>query len=498
VVEQRLEDLSRNLTVAEGDLAQKESLHEMVKSDPEQTALLAQNDLLQRLEEKNADLKGQYVDALSQYGPNFPKVVRLRDQVTELQSHIDGERKRTVDRIQNDYQTALVRKALLANSVAQQKLEVGKLNELLIQHNMLKREFETNQQLYDSLQQRLKDATLSAGLRATNIHVVDTAMAPASPERPKKLFNLSVGLVLGLLLGISFAFVREGLEHSSVRSAEDVERLVQATCLALIPSINSTSAARYGLAKPGNQKAAKNGRVALTVLKDPTSPVAESYRALRSAILFSTAPQPPQTLVVTSSQPNEGKTSTSLNLAAALSQNGARVLIIDGDMRNPGLARAMELGNSKGLSGVLTGAYGLDEALRRVDPSCDLWVLPAGPHPPNPAELLSSSAMEAVLEDLRKRFEHVVIDSPPLLMVTDATILSTLVDGVVLVVESGVTTPGALVRAHRTLVTAGGRILGVVVNKVDSRQSGYYYGYYSKYYGSYYGTTEKEHASKES
>ncbi|HEV2348438.1 MAG TPA: polysaccharide biosynthesis tyrosine autokinase [Terriglobia bacterium] len=496
VVEQRLSDLSRDLSSAQSDRQQKEALYEMVKANPDQVALLAQNDILSKLEEKYADLKSQYVDALGQYGTNFPKVVRLRDQVNEIQSLIDRERKRTVERIQNDYHAAVGREKLVSASVAEQKAEVGKINQLLIEHNMLEREFDTNQQLYQNLLQKLKDATVSAGLKATNIHVVDAAVPPSLPVRPKKTINLLLGLVVGLLLGVSLAVVLEGLEHSSIKTAEDVERLLPATCLALIP-MAGTSAARYGygLAKRGTPSPVQGGRLGLTVLKDPTSPVAESYRALRSAILFSTAPQPPRSMVVTSAQPHEGKTSTSINVAAVLAQNGARVLIIDADLRNPGVARALGVTNRKGLSGVLTGAYGIDEAIERVESTSSLWVLTAGPHPPNPAELLSSSKMETLMAELRQRFDHVVVDSPPVLLVTDATILSTLVDGVVLVAESGVTPPGALVRAHRTLGIAGGRVLGVVVNKVDSRKGGYYYGYYTKYYGAYYGSSEKERAS---
>jgi polysaccharide biosynthesis transport protein len=498
VVEQRLSDLSKDLSAAQSDREQKQALYEMVKANPEQVALLAQNNLLQVLEEKYADLKSQYVDALGQYGTNFPKVVRLRDQVNEIQSLIDRERKRTVDRVQNDYNAAVARERLVAASVAEQKTEVGKINQLLIQHNMLEREFDTNQQLYQNLLQKLKDATVSAGLKATNIHIVDAAVAPAAPIRPRKALNLFMGMVVGVILGVSLAVVLEGLEHSSIKTAEDVERLLPATCLALIPMAGSSGSRYgygYGLAKRPATPALQNGRLGLTVLKDPTSPVAESYRALRSAILFSTAPQPPQSMVVTSAQPHEGKTSTSVNVAAVLAQNGARVLIIDADLRNPGVARALGVSNRKGLSGVLTGAYGIDEAIERVESTLSLWVLTAGPHPPNPAELLSSTKMETLMSELRARFDHVVVDSPPVLLVTDATILSTLVDGVLLVAESGVTPPGALVRAHRTLGIAGGRVLGVVVNKVDSRKGGYYYGYYTKYYGAYYGSSEKEHAS---
>jgi capsular exopolysaccharide synthesis family protein len=191
-------------------------------------------------------------------------------------------------------------------------------------------------------------------------------------------------------------------------------------------------------------------------------------------------------LLVTSAQPREGKTSTSLNLALGLAQRGVLVVVVDADLRRPGITRALALPeDGAGLTSLLSGAHGLDETLRQFEPVPNLWVLPAGPQAPNPADLLSSPSMENVLQELRGRFEHVVLDSAPLLLVTDATILSRLVDGVVLVAESGVTSRRALVRAHKILESAGGRILGTVLNKWDARHEGYY-GYYGSYYRGYY------------
>jgi capsular exopolysaccharide synthesis family protein len=495
VVEQRLADLTKDLTAAESDRAQKEALFQLVQSNPSQVALLAQDELLQRLAEKSADLKSQYTEALEAAGPNFPKVVRLGDQLKVIETLIDQERKRTVERIQNDYKAALAREQLMASAVAEQKLEVGKLNQLLIQHNILKREFETNQQLYDSLLQRLKDATVSAGLRATNIHVVDDARPPALPVRPKKLTNIAVGLIVGLLVGVALAFAREGLERSSIKTPEDVERLVDAPALAVIPSAARGAVRGYPLARRRETKDQKDGAVSMAVLKQPNSPIAESYRALRSSILFSRAAHPPRALLVTSSQPNEGKTCTSLNLALALAQNGSRVLLMDGDLRAQGVSKELGLVAQKGLSAILAGASTLDQALRPLETSVGLWVLPGGPRPPNPTELLSSPGMEKLLGELMQRFEYVVLDSPPLLLVTDGTILSTLVDGVILVVESGVTTPGALVRSERILKSSGGKLLGVVVNKMDLHQGGNYYSSYYSYYGSYYGSSNGEEST---
>ena len=480
VVEQRLAGLSQDLTTAQSERMQKEALYEMAHSNPSEAALTTQNELLGRLDGKYADLREEYVDALGQYGPNFPKVKRLKDQLNEVQSIMERERKRVEVRIRNDYMAALGREKLLSAAVANEKVEVGKLNQLLIEHNMLKREFETNQQLYETLLQHLKDATVSAGLRATNIHLVDPALIPTGPVRPNIMHDIFVGFLVGLVIGVALAFVQESLD-TPVKSAEELERLVAAPALAVIPLARSSW---LRTRRDGGQP--KNGSVESIVLKHPSSTLAESYRTLRTAILLSTAPRPPQALLVTSAQPREGKTSTSLNLALGLAQRGVSVVVVDADLRRPGVSRALALSeNGVGLTSLLSGAHSLDEVLRQFEAVPNLWVLPAGPQAPNPADLLASPTMEKVLQELRGRFEHVVLDSAPLLLVTDATILSRLVDGVVLVVESGVTARRALVRAHKILESAGGRILGTVVNKWDARHEGYY-GHYGSYYRGYY------------
>jgi capsular exopolysaccharide synthesis family protein len=495
VVEQRLAALSNDLTNAQSERMQKESLYDLVNSNQSQAAFTTQSEMLGRLDDKYAELREEYVDAVGQYGPNFPKVKRLRDQLNEVQSIMERERKRVVLRIRNDYMAALGRERLLSAAVAQEKVEVGKLNQLLIEHNILKREFDTNQQLYDSLLQRLKDATVSAGLRATNIHLVDSALVPTAPVRPRIMYNIAVGLLMGLILGVTLAFIQESLD-TSVKSAEELERLIAAPALAVIP-LARASWRRMG----GDKSHSQNGSVESIVLRHPTSSLAEAYRTLRTSILLSSAPRPPQAVLVTSAQPREGKTSTSLNLAFGLAQRGVPVVIVDADLRRPGISRALTLShNGAGLSSLLSGAHRLDEVLRQVEAAPNLWVLPAGPEAPNPADLFSSPTMENLLRELRARFEHVVVDTAPLLLVTDATILSRLVDGVVLVVESGVTARRALVRAHKILESAGARILGSVLNKWDARDEGYYSGYGSYYYAydrSYYRSKDRQGGNPE-
>ena len=484
IEQQRLADLSQDLTLAQNDLAQKDALNQMVQANPEKVGLLAEDRLLQNMEEKEADLRTAYVDALGQYGLKFPKVVRLHDQISEMHSLISQERTRTVERIAHDDQVALRRVKLLANSVVRAKAEVGDLNQRMIQHDLLKHEFETNQQLYDSLLTKVKDAAVSAGLRANNVHLVDQALVPAVPVRPRKARYIALGVMVGLILGIALAFFREVMD-TSIKTAEDIERSIAEPVLGVIPSVHSLETGNSWLARRRDRAAAGNGRVEWAVLNHPTSVLAESYHTLRTAVLLSSSPRPPQAVLVTSTQPFEGKTSTAFNLAVGLTQIGRRVLFIDADMRQPGLRRLVDTSGRAGLSSVLTGAGKLEQALFQLPDLSNLWLLSSGPQPPNPAGLLASKAMQEILDTLRGSFDHLVVDTPPVLMVTDATVLSSFIDGVIVVTESHVTGKAALARAHRILEGAGANILGCVLNKLDLKHDGYYGSYY-RYYGRYY------------
>ena len=499
MTDERLQELSKDVTVAENERVTKQSVYDLAKSQENQSqiGIIVQNDLLQRLEEKASDLKAMYVDARGQYGPNYPKVVRLHDQMAELQTMIEKQREQALRKVENEYLASVTREKLLKESMQKQQGEVGKYNQLMIEHNILKREFDTNQQLYENLLTRLKDATISAGLQATKIHVIDEASPPQIPIRPNKPRNVLAGILAGLILGTSLGFVQEALD-SSVRSAEEAERITNAPALAVIP-VDRDAYSRKQL--PGNRAAnpaTPSTGVGLTVLRRPSSPLAESFRSLRTSVLLSTAPRPPQSLLVTSAQVGEGKTSTALNLAIAFAQRGGPILVIDADLRRPSIAKTLGIPNEKGLSSFLTGAHSLDDVIMPYERVPNLWIIPAGPRPPDPAELLSSHMMEATLKGLLKRFTQVIVDSPPLLLVTDAVVLSALTDGVILVVASGTTARGALARAHRILENAGARVLGIVLNKVDMRFDSYYGSYYGPYSQSYYdevGVSNPSHTS---
>ncbi len=492
VTEQRFEDMSKDLSQAQSDRLSKESLYNLVAKDNSEVSVVQAgqgsqgNNLLGVLEAKEAGLREEYAEALAQYGPAYPKVLRLQQQINDEEALISRERGRIVKNIHNEYVAALQREHALAAAVAEQKAAVDRVNQLLIEHNILKRDFDSNQQLYDSLLQRLKDATVSAGLQATNIHVVDEATVPSTPVRPNKSRNIEFALAAGLALGIALALIKEAL-NTSIMNALEMEKLIGLPALAIVPLGQSTQSMRGHRSKLLDGiggRTAETYAVELAVIQRPEAAISEAFRALRTAVLLSTAEHPPQMVLITSPAPSEGKTATSLNLAAALAQKGSRVLLLDADMRRPRLPFALNLSNRQGLSDMLSGSAGFDATfVQKVDALDNLFLLASGPRPPNPAELLCSRRLEMLLAWLRQGFDHVIVDSPPVLPVTDSTILSTLVDGVIMVVACESTSRAALTRACRVVEHSGGRILGTVFNKVDATRDGYSgYQYYKGYY----------------
>ena len=363
-----------------------------------------------------------------------------------------------------------------------------------MQYNILNREAEANKQLYDGMLQKLKEAGISAGLRSSNIRIVDPALIPTGPSRPNKTRNIMLSILVGLIGGIGLALLREYLDNT-VKTPDDIETLARLPSLAVVPALSSSSGKRSGrfsklLKTP--VIASKEGRAELISHNMPQSQMSEAFRALRTSLLLSQADHPPQVILMTSALPREGKTTAAVNLAVTLAQLGDKTLLVDADLRKPGINRALSLvdGKHAGLSSYLAGVSSLDLITVPHPAITNLAAIPTGPIPPNPADLLSSRRLTELIAELRSRYKFVVIDSPPIMAATDAVILSVLVDGVLLVVRSGETPKEAFIRTRDLLAGVKCHMLGVVLNAVDASSPDYYYSY--RYYPYSYGGYGRE------
>jgi capsular exopolysaccharide synthesis family protein len=500
ITTQHLVDINRELTQAQSERMRKEALFEFVKAgDMDVVPQVRENGIVQDLLRRRSELYNQYQDSLNQYGPNFPKVQRLEAQIKEYDQNIDKEKKSVISRLESDYQEARQREDLLTKALDQQKTEANQMSERLVRYNILKRDAEANKALYDGLLTKLKEAGISAALHSSNIRVVDPAMVPTYPSRPAKMRNVALAFLVGLVGGIGLALMREYMDNT-VKTPDDIETLAHLPSLAVVPAFMETNAN----GKPGKllKSSSSNGhesRIELVAQHLPKSQMSEAFRALRTSLLLSRADHPPQVILVTSALPREGKTTAAANLAVTFAQLGDRTLLIDADLRKPGIGRLLNLGSGKyaGLSSYLAGVSSLDLVTVPHPSIPNLAAIPTGPLPPNPADLLSSHKFADAIAELRGKYKFIVIDSPPIMAATDAVILSVQTDGVLLVVRSGETPKEAFTRTRDLLISVKCHLLGVVLNAVDSSAPDYYYSYRYYPYSYGYGPQETSDASHE-
>src|ERR1700730_5607891 len=490
---QRLSEISRQLIEAQGERMRKQSLFEFAKAgDADLVPQIRDSATVQDLLHKRGDLNAQYTEAINQYGPNFPKVLRLQSQLKEIDQSLDREKRAVVVRLGSEYHEAQQREALLVRTLDQQKAEANLMSGRMVQYNILKRDAEADKALYDGLLTKLKEAGISAALQSSNIRVVDPAMIPSFPSRPAKARNVALAFLVGLVGGIGLAILREYMDNT-VKTPDDIETLARLPSLAVVPAFEDSQ--RDGRRNKTLKDAIGNGHarhVELVAQHLPKSQMSEAFRALRTALLLSQAGHPPQVILVTSALPREGKTTAAANLAVTLAQLGDRTLLIDADLRKPGVGRLLNLGsgNYAGLSSYLAGVSSLELVTIQHPSIPNLSAIPTGPLPPNPADLLSSHKLADAIAELRTRFKFIVFDSPPVMAATDAVILSVQADGVLLVVRSGETPKEAFTRTRDLLVSVKCRLLGVVLNAIDSSAPDYYYSY--RYYPYAYGYGPQE------
>ena len=499
----KLDELNKALTSAESERMGKESVYRLVQAGDTETIASAAtilddagagsqsaSSLLDGLRTKAADLKIQAAELSTQFGPAYPKLAQINNQLKEIDAQLLVETKKVSGKIKGQYMAALQRESMLHDALEKQKQEANKLNESAIEYSLLKRDLDTNRQLYEGLLEKLKQAGVSAGLRSNNFRIVDVARVPTYPIEPNIPRNLSFAFMLGLISGVGLAFLLEGLDNT-VRTTEQAQMISGLPPLGMIPLGSRTTREGANSKRLVIASSSKEAVELITQVR-PQSQMAESYRALRTSLLLSNLGAPPKVIMVTSALPQEGKTTTSINCAVVLAQKGIRVLLIDADLRRPSIHKTLGMGPRSGLSNVLTGSATLESAITHSPILPNLDVLPAGTPPPNPAELLASTNMRDVLTELRGRYDHIVVDTPPTLSVTDAVVLSPRADAIVLVIRSGQTTKQALRRSRDILMQVNAKVSGVLLNAVDLSSPDYYYYYeYQGKYASYY----RDHAS---
>jgi succinoglycan biosynthesis transport protein ExoP len=492
IVNDRLQQLQNELTRAQAELYREQPLEQMVASgDTSAMPGVFDNRMILDLTTKLTDLETQQARLAPNFKPDYPKMREIQSQIDRIRQVLAQQQARAAQHVQDEYLAAAQRTALLRRAFEEQKGQANLVAKKSVQYNILKREVDSNRQLYQGLLERLKEAGVSAGLKASNVSVVDAAVPPTQPSSPRILLNLAVGFLVGLGGGVGVAFLQEYLDNT-LKSQADVETFLRLPALAVIPSCRSFAAEKESFrlwlqkavlasgqsrAIGPTKQAAPNGWLRVDSETFEHSALSESFRSLRTSVLLSAAARPPRSLVVISAEPAEGKTTICGNLAISLAQLGKRVLVVDGDLRRPCLHTFFHLRESAGLVNYLTGDDRWREFVQHGGVR-NLDCLVSGPLPPNPSELLSSDRMLAFMRAAVAEYEFVLIDSPPLLNLADGRILGRMVEGAILVAKGGATPRESVQRAQLCLSDVGARVIGVVLNDTDLDSDERYAHYY--------------------
>jgi len=463
------ESIRKLILAAQNDISEKESLPE-----------IRDNPVVMKLRENYLDLLKLKADLESKYGEKHPKIENIHQQLQATRRDYNRELDDVLKAFNKRYQAILDTEAALTKWIHQEKTQALELAKLEVEYRPMARDAENNAKVFGQVTQRHKEMDLTGLVRANNVRVLDRATLPRFPVSPDLRVNVSAGLILGFILGLLLIFAIEALDNT-VKTPEAAEEIVGAPLLGVLPPLTQAKQ-RNAEDAPGRD---------LTVLNDPTSLAAEACRSIRTNLMFISAQKEVHVFTVTSPGPQDGKTTAAISLAITMAQAGARVLLIDTDMRKPRIHRSFDIKTEKGISNMILGDATFAEVVFHSQvPNLD--VLPCGPTPPNPAELLHTQRFRDVLAECRQGYDKIVLDSPPTAPVTDPAIIGSVTDGVVLVLRAGRTTREAASFARRHLSDGGARILGLVINQSDRRAGRYGYGYgYSYYtpYGRYYRTT---------
>jgi len=438
---------------------------DMLDSIPE----VLTNELVREIKKMEVGLYNRMSELSKKYGSKHPQMVAIDSELTELKKRKIREVKRVVNSLRNEFKLAQAREDSLKKALARQKKEALELNKKAVRYGVLQRQAASSRHMYDLLMKRFKETSLTEEIKTANIRIIDSAEVPRGPISPNKRRNILLAVVVGLTLGIGLAFLLEYLDNT-IKFPEEVKNYLKIPYLGPVPAYATEGAAG---GKPSD----------LVTLHSPKSTASESFRGIRTGILYSSADRPPQVVLVTSAGPGEGKSVCAANLAVTMAQAGSRVLLIDCDMRRPRIHKIFGQSREKGISSVLVGDGNAREAIVKTEVE-NLDILPVGPIPPNPSEILGSRKMTDLIEGLKKDYVRIVLDSPPITAVTDSVILAQKADGTILVIRAGDTPRQVVQNGLNQLQTVNAGILGAVLNGIKTgRDSYYYYQYYYYYYG---------------
>jgi polysaccharide biosynthesis transport protein len=484
VITQKLQEIMTQLVQAESKRQEAEVRYRQIQSVINDTELLAtvpdimNNPVIQALRTDELAVKRKISDLSEKYGPKHPNIVRAKTELESIQTNLISEARKMMSAARTDYDISRARENSLRKAIEEQKLEVLDLGRKAIDYGVIAGEAVSNKQFYELLLKRLQEASLSSGINVSNAQVVDGATIPDSPARPKRMLNMALAMFVGLFGGIFAAFFVEYMDDT-IKTPDDVEKVLALPFLGYVPTTDHDEGPIY-------------------MFSGPRATIAEAYRTIRTSIMLSSAEERPfrplQVLLVTSTTPNEGKTTTAANLAVAMAQMGERVLLIDTDMRRHNLHKVFKIENLIGISDMIVDQNNIPLGIHPQTEIPNLSIITGGTLAPNPSELLGSIRMRDLISRLRGEYDRIILDSPPLMAFSDCLVLSRLADGVVFVVWGGETGKENIRKTVQSLQGVGARILGTVLNNVDfSRNSSSYY-YYHPYYDYYYG--EKEAGKK--
>jgi succinoglycan biosynthesis transport protein ExoP len=476
----RLKLLNERLTLAEGDRIVKEAqVHAAATGDPAILASLVPDPKLQSLQQEEGTLYAQYIEQSSKFGAAYPPLMEVKQQLANVRSQIAQSVHVISARLGEDYDASRRAENMLRD---QYQAETGKayaLNRVQADYAVLLAEATSSRDLFDTLQYKLQQASVDAGLNSVNTMIVDRARAPIDPVWPKKLLTLVAALVLGAVVGVGAALLRESLSDQ-VQSLEQIELATGLIGLANVPHLPMPPTAQVKAGKSDKPIAVCD----LIAIEEPRSRGAEAFRALRNSILLSSIDRPARSIVITSSLPGEGKSSTAANYAVILAQKGGRILLVDADLRRPTLHGYFGVANTAGVSDAILGEADAAEIVTPIAELLNLEFLPAGGRVSLPSEALGSMKFHAMLKEWEARYDTVIFDTAPVLSVSDTVPLASWADAVVLVTRASITPMSALQRTKAILRRAHVRVAGVVLNDITSRIGDY--GYYAKYDRGYY------------